>query len=135
MVELKQFDKALETAKQMIKIKPENPESYVSAGMISEETGDTINSLKYFNNALVKYDNILDTMSKENKMYKILLMNKAVDLIFARQQTKGNEILKQLYDYEKDEIFKEMINDYRNKSTKEIINNIFNPKSSISYPQ
>ena len=136
---LKQYDKALGTAYRLIEIKPNVPEFYVLAGMICESTGDTINSYKYFNIAVNKSKDKLDTMGIKNKKYDYLLMNEAVYLILAGQQIKGNEILKQLYEKSHDDLYKETIMQFLNKSRKEVFENIFNPKSTsetkITYPK
>ena len=66
-------------------------------------------------------------------------MNKGIDLILAGQQTKGNGILKQLYNNATDSLHKEMIEPFVNTSRNEILENIFNPKSTtetkITYPK
>jgi tetratricopeptide (TPR) repeat protein len=136
---LKQYDKSLETAKRLIEIKPNVPEFYLLAGMIYESIGDTINSYKYFNIAVNKSIDKLDTMTIKNKKYDYLLMNEGVYLILAGQQIKGNEILKQLYKKSNDDFYKELIMQFLDKSRKEVFENIFNPKSTtetkITYPK
>lgn len=136
---LKKYNDALETAIHINRIRPNFPDSYVTIGLLYEKLRDTISSLKYFNSALKKYDNILDTMSIKNKMYDAYLMNKGLDLIFAGQQINGNKILKQLYEKSHDDLYKETIMQFLNKSRKEVFENIFNPKSTtetkIIYPK
>ena len=123
-LELKQFDKALATAKNLNRIKPEAPEYFVSIGLIYEHMGDTTSSNKFFNEAVNRYNKILDTMSTVNKDYDLLLMNKAVSLILVGQQQKGNDILKGLYDKQKDESYREMLSSFMNKSRKDILDNL-----------
>ena len=96
--ELKQFDNALVTAKNLNRIKPESPDYFFIDGLIYDKIHDTISSQKYFIKAEVCYDKILDTMNKASKEYDNFLMNKAVNLILIGQQQKGNNILEQLYD-------------------------------------
>lgn len=125
---LRKFDKALVTAKNLNRIKPESPDYFVIAGIIYAEIGDKISSQKYFIEAATHYDKILDTMSKENKHYDDLLMNKAVNLILVGQQQKGNDILKQLYDKQKGGSYKEIIFSFMNKTRQEIIDNFTQTK-------
>jgi tetratricopeptide (TPR) repeat protein len=118
---LKQYDKALVTAKHLNRIKPDAPDYYVSIGLLYEKLGDTVSARQHFKDALVRYNNILDTMDSKNKNYDNLLINKAVNLIFAGQQTEGNEMLKQLYEKHKDDMYAQAIEMFMNKSRQEII--------------
>lgn len=127
-LQLKQFDKALETSKSLLKIKPNVPEYIVMTGMIYDQIGDTISSKEYFAQAAKIYNNILDTMTKTNKNYDGYLMNKAVNLILLGQQEKGNEILKQVYHDKKNEADREMVSMFINKSKQEIISSIMQTK-------
>ena len=130
--QLEQYDKALLTTKQLLRLKPNAPDYYLSIGMLYEKTGDTTSANKYFHTGLSLYNNLLDTMSTKNKSYNILLMNKSLNLILVGQEKKGNEILKQLYDRQIDETFKEFYSSFMNKSRKEIIDNYINRKPSYS---
>ncbi len=123
---LKKYDEALGTLKKIMKLKPEIPEYSVTTGLIYFLKGDTISSEKYFNEAAIKYNRILDTMSTYNNYYDNVLMNKAINLIFNDQQQLANNILKSLYGKAKNDIEKEMYAEYINKSKQEIINSIFN---------
>ena len=116
-------DKALRTAKSLIRIKPEVAEYYTAIGLIYEQKHDTISSKKYFTDAIICYDKKLDTMSKSDKKYDMLLSNKAIDLIFIGEQEEGNKILKEIYDRHTDEDYREMVKPYMNKSKQEILNN------------
>jgi tetratricopeptide (TPR) repeat protein len=127
-LQLKQFDKALVTSKQLLSIKPNVPEYIVMSGMICDQIGDTISSKKYFNQAATVYDNILDTMSTSNKNYNGFLINKAVNLIFLGQQEKGNDILNQVYNDKTSEADKELVSMFINKSKQEIISSIMQTK-------
>lgn len=134
---LKQYDKAIQTAKHINLIRPNFVDQYVTVGVLYEKTGDTITAKKYYNIALNQFDKILDTMSIKNKNYNMLLMGKGIDLILAGQQFRGNEILKQLYNNPADDLFKDLVSPYINKSRVEVFENLINPKESeqISYPQ
>lgn len=120
-LQLKQFDKALITAFDLKRIKPNAPDYYVTIGMLYDIKGDTVLSKTYFAEAATCYDKILDTMSTSNKDRDMLLMNKAVNLVLIGQQGQGNKILKQLYDRQHDEAYREMIALFMNKTKDEII--------------
>ena len=129
---LHQYDHAINTAKKMIKIKPQAPDYFVSGGLAYFLSGDSISSQKYFKEAVAIYDRILDTMKKENNGYKLVLMGKAVNLIFSGDSQKGNEILKYLDDSTKDEMEKEFYSEFINKQRKEIIDEIVKGKQDTS---
>ena len=123
-LQLKQFDKALATSKNLLRIKPNAPDYVVMTGIINEQLGDTVSSKKYFTQAAKIYDDILDTMDIANKNYNMHLINKAVNLIFLGQQQTGNDILKKVYGNTKDEVEKEFISEFMNKSKQQILSDI-----------
>ena len=125
---LNQLDKALLSAYSLKRIKPDNPEYYVTIGMIYDLKSDTITSKRFFDEAATRYNAILDTMSATNKDYDMLLMNKAVNLVLIGQQQEANDILKQLYDKHKDESYREILASFMNKSKQDILNNLFQTK-------
>jgi tetratricopeptide (TPR) repeat protein len=133
---IKQYDKALETAKHINLIRPNFVDQYVTVGILYEKTGDSITAKKYYDIALNKFNNILDTMNLNNKNYSMFLMGKGIDLILTGQQIIGSEILKKLYDKPSDEFIKDFVSPYINKPRSEVFNNLINPKESeqISYP-
>ena len=88
---------------------------------------DSISSQKYFREAATCYDNMLDTMGRNNKKYDILLLDKAVNLIIIDKQKEGNEILKQLYNKKTGENDKALIASFMNKSKQEFLDT-FNQK-------
>jgi|ERR1035437_4668718 tetratricopeptide (TPR) repeat protein len=133
-LQLKQYSKALETAKHINWIRPNYIDAYVTVGILSEKLGDTVTATKYYNLALDKYNKVLDTMNITNRDYNMLLMYKGIDLILVGQQAKGNKVLEQLYNNSTDnntskEIYKELVTLFMNKSRKDILENFFNPKT------
>jgi len=131
-MELKQFGKALITLKRIIAIKPQIPEYHFFAGLIYVRSGDTTSSQNYFKEADNCYNTILDSISKENKSFDFVLMNKAINLVCMGDKEKGNNILKQLYANEKDDIEKEVLSDFINKSRSEIVNYFLNGKQDTT---
>ena len=129
---LHQYDQAINATKKMIKLKPQAPEYFVSGGLAYFLSGDSTSSQKYFKEAVAIYDRILDTMNKKNNAYKLVLMGKAVNLIFSGDSPKGNVILKYLDDNTHDEIEKEFYTEFINKPSKEIIDEMVNGKQDTS---
>jgi tetratricopeptide (TPR) repeat protein len=131
-LQLKQFDKALATSNNLLRINPQIPGSYITVGILYEKNGDSITSRKYFEDAATKFDKILDTMTSSNPHYDLTVMNKAINLILMDKQQQGNGILQQLYEKQKDEIHKELYRRFLNKSRPEILNTFFTPDTTAS---
>lgn len=131
-IALHRYDQAINTAKRMIKLKPRAPEYFVSGGLAYFLSGDSTSSQKYFQEAVAIYDRILDTMNKKSNAYKLVLMGKAVNLIFSGDSPKSNVILKYLDENTHDEIEKEFYSEFINKPRKEIIDELANGKQDSS---
>jgi len=80
---------------------------------------------KYYDESLKRTDSVLDNMDRSKQKYDDALMGKGIILIFLEQQQKGNEILKNLYDKQKDSLRKEMYSQFLNKFRQEILESIF----------
>jgi tetratricopeptide (TPR) repeat protein len=119
--QLRQYDNAIQAAKQILRIRPNSPDYYGTIGGLYYRMGDTIKANEYFKDGLVLYDKMLDTMNTKNNYYDQLIINKATVLILIGDQTKGNMILKRLYDGETDQKYKEIIEMVMNKSRQEIL--------------
>ena len=124
--QLQQYNKALVTCKNLIRIRPMAPDLYLTCGGLYEITGDSVSANKNFQTALSLYNSITDTMSTSNRNYDMLSINKAIDLILLDQQIKGNELLKQLYNRQTDEAYKDLILSFMNKNRKELLERIEN---------
>ena len=119
---LKQFDKAVETMNECIRIKPSAHDLYLTGGILYEKVGDTISSKKYFQKSLTILNSVLDTMKARNLDYEVLVSNKAVNLIMLDDNKSGNELLKVIADRQQEPELKEMTLSYMNKSKKELVN-------------
>jgi tetratricopeptide (TPR) repeat protein len=128
--QLKQYDKAIVTSENLIRIRPTFPDIYVTRGGLYERINDTLSAKNDFQKALSLYDNILDTMGVGNRDYDMLFMNKAVDLIMLGEQAKGNVLLKQLYDRQTDEDLKDLTQSFMNKGRKELLEMMDHPQSA-----
>ncbi|MGG9963602.1 tetratricopeptide repeat protein [Ferruginibacter sp. SUN106] len=106
---MKQYNKAINAINNTIRISPKAHDLYLTGGVFYEKIKDTISSKKYFQKSLQICDAVLDTMHSINKDYLMLASNKAVTLIMLGQQTKADELLKQLANTENDEEIKKNI--------------------------
>lgn len=124
-LDIKQFDGALKTAFTLNRLKPEVPDYYVTTGLLYLLKNDSISAHKFFEKAAAQFNKVLDTMKESEENYKMILSNKALNLVFLGQETEGNKIFKNLYDNEKDEVARESIALFMGKSRQEILNNMF----------
>lgn len=108
--DLKQYNKAILTGKQMIGLRPQNASLKFIVGETYEKMGDTITSAEYYRSSLSMLNNILDTIKvSDNKNYKSTVVNKAIVLILLNQPEKGHNILRELYAKEANESYKQML--------------------------
>jgi tetratricopeptide (TPR) repeat protein len=118
---LKQFDKAIETMKECIRIRPSAHDLYLTGGILYEKIGDTTSSRKYFQKSLTILDSMLDTMKVRDLTYEMLLSNKAINLIMLDDYKAGNDMLKTFADRQQEPELKEMAMSFMNKSKKELV--------------
>jgi tetratricopeptide (TPR) repeat protein len=118
---LKRYNDALLTGKRIIKLRPKIVTYRVIEGVVYEKTGDKLTAEKYYNQGLLIYNKLLDTMNSNNKMYKQLEFEKASDLIFLHQEQKGLSIIKDLYDKETDSRLKIMYRQFMNISRENLL--------------
>lgn len=129
---LNRLNDALVTAKNLIRLKPQDREVYMSAGFLYWRTGDSVSAIDHFTKASVFFDKILDTMSKSNRSYETILSNKGVNLILIGKQEQGNKILRELYNNGTDKDLKKEYVQFLNKSRKEIIEELFSQDTLTS---
>jgi tetratricopeptide (TPR) repeat protein len=125
---VKQYVRALETVKELIRLRPNIPDFYVTAGVLYEQLGDTVESVKYFKTALVHFDNVLDTMTKQNQNYNMLNMSKSLTIILSGEEEKGTKLLRQNYNNLTDTLLKESMTVFIGKSRQEILDGLKNPE-------
>jgi len=130
--QLHQFDKALLTNNKLIQLRPTAHDLYLRSGMLYTQLGDTTNAKTYFTKGLTICNSVLDTMTKANRDYVMLITNQAIALIMLGDTPKANKILQVLYDnqpdypdFDNDE--KKYIQSLMNKSRKELIEQLNNP--------
>ena len=118
---LKQFDRAVETMNDCIRIKPWAYDLYLTGGILNEKIGDTISSKKYFQKSLTIINSVLDTMKARNLDYEVLISSKAIDLIMLNDNKSGNELLTLIANRQQESELKDMALSYMNKSKKELV--------------
>ena len=117
-------DKILVIQKSLNRLRPLDPEYYMNIGMLYFKKGDSLTSSTYFSNALLHFDNILDTMHSTSPGYDVLMMQKAYTLIFQGNDQKAHDLLQKLYDTTKDSVAKEMILPALQKTRKDFISEL-----------
>lgn len=138
LIPLKKFKNAITAINECIRIKPRAHDLYLMGGMFYRKVSDTLNSNKYFRKSLMICNAVLDTMSKNNRDYYVMLTtNKAINLIMLGNEKKGNETLKNLYDSLPDDqefgtAAREAILLWMNKNENQILENFFNPENAQS---
>ena len=120
-MQIGQYKNALATSKELIRMKPETPDFYSSAGVICEMLGDTVQSQKYFQQADKKYQSILDTMQTSTRGYEMLIMGNGMNLVMMGDYKKGNALLHKLYDEDTDEAFREGLSPYLDKDKHQVL--------------
>ncbi len=118
---LHKFKDALETAQNLSRLRPENPEYYYDIGFLSFKVGDTILGFASYKKALNYYDKMSDTMSKNTPGYVVLQLKRSLALTYIRKKDQANIILTQLYNDERDEGFKNSIATFIKKTREQIL--------------
>ena len=117
-------DKALNTLQNMIRIRPTIPEFYLYSGIIYIEKGDSLMADKYLSLAKVYIDKILDTMSKSNIAYQVLLSDKAYTLILKGEEEKARAMETEILELKMDSLYRAEFLGFLRKSRKEIIDSL-----------
>jgi tetratricopeptide (TPR) repeat protein len=132
---IKQFDKALLAANNLIRIRPSVHDFYLTRGFLYYRLGNTNASKSDFQHSLTICGKVLDTMSSKNKNYDYISMDRAISLIMLGQQDKGQQILKQIYNRQTDSSWKKYYGSYLNKNPKQLIELYDSPPDEQeSYP-
>ncbi len=86
---------ALETARQLEKIQPENPQGIIGLGLLLERTGSIKEAQEKYQKALLIYEDELNHTDKNDKKYMFIQTNYAADLIFLGREEDAK---KELYE-------------------------------------
>ena len=143
---LKQYDKAINTANELIRLRPNAHDLFMLKGNLLNKIGDTTSANLNFEKSLKICNSALDTMQETNRDYQMFVMDKAVNLIMLGDSAKANKILKILYDKQPDDpefenVDKKYILSLMNKNRSQLIDFLSRPdidttgSSSSSYPK
>ncbi len=117
--------KIFKTLKTLVRLRPEDPWYLMQLGISHIFfNNDSITAKKYFNEAAISFDKVLDTMHKTNSSYEFLAMNKAFNLIYIGKEKDGKEILQQIYNQESDTTMKQEMWGFINKSRRQILEDL-----------
>jgi tetratricopeptide (TPR) repeat protein len=122
-LQLREYNDAISTGKEMIKRWPNNADNYGIVGTTYEMMNDTILGQQYLKQALIRYDKVLDTINAKNKSYRYFAMTKGIILIMLNQNQRGNQVLKELYSKETDTLYKQEYLKYIGKNREQILTN------------
>ena len=130
--QLKQFDKLVWTNNKLIQLQPSAHDLYLRGGLFYEQIGDTVSANGYFNKSLTICNAVLDTMNNKSRDFVMMTTNQAINLIMLNDSTKGNNILKVLYDYvpedlQFDNAEKKYIQSLIGKNKKDLVELLNNP--------
>lgn len=117
----KDYQKALQTVNQMIRLRPYDPQLYVTRGLLTLRIGDSVYAERNFRNALTLYNKTLDTLPKERFDYSDILFEKAVCLILEGHEDTGRKIIQQLSSTDIDDRLRTSIGIINKQNRKEIL--------------
>ena len=100
---LKQFDKAIKTVDELLRLRPNAHDLFMLKGNFFEMDGDTVSAKLNFEKSLSICNSVLDTMQETNSDYVMFVTNKAINLIMLGDSTSANKILKVLNDKQPDD--------------------------------
>ncbi len=127
---LNQFDKAILTINNCIRIRPNAHDLYLTGGIIYARIGDSASAKKYFQKSLTILNPVLDTMNVNNNVYAMLVGNKAVNLIMLGNDKQLNELLNNLSVSQIDTEIKKNILAMKRINKKELINRMTGDENS-----
>lgn len=131
-LKLSRLNDALATSKDMIRLDPRDYERYSATASLYWQIGDTVSATDYYTKAAVLFDKIFDTMSRSNRSYEPMLMQKGFYLIMTGKQEQGNKIWSECCNSGRYPDLKKEYEPLLNKSRKEIMEEIFSPNTTSS---
>ena len=127
---LKQYDKAILTTQNLIRLRPDAHDLYIIGGVFCEKNYDTISSKKYFQKSLEIFDFVLDTMSFKYNDYEMIMTNKAVNLIMLNRNAEANALLKKLGETQSDGTMKKITLSLMGLNKNQLIEMYYSDKNS-----
>ncbi|MFI5196793.1 MAG: tetratricopeptide repeat protein [Chitinophagales bacterium] len=123
--QLKQYDNALNTAKRIIRIFPDQTNVIFFSGLLEFKTGHNDEATATFNKLINIYDEVPDTNNNSDHL-KTALLNKGIALKLMGKADESRKIFVNLSIKESDLAVRRHINAYISKSKEEIINKLLN---------
>jgi tetratricopeptide (TPR) repeat protein len=114
-------EKVIVTLRKLCWLRPDEPEYAMQLGMRYLKSTDTIPSTFYLQEAVARFDRILDTTRAADRAHDMLVINKAASLILLGNERAGQKILATLYATTKDDMIRELAGTEMNKSRKEVL--------------
>ncbi|MGZ3754380.1 MAG: tetratricopeptide repeat protein [Mucilaginibacter sp.] len=100
-MQLGRYKDAVRTGKQILRLEPNDFAYKIYIGIAFEKTNDTVTAKRLYSEGLVFCTKILDTMSVHHKSYEFFTHQKAMYLILLHQEQKAYDLLKSIYENEK----------------------------------
>lgn len=126
------FNDALVTVKNLTRLRPQDADTYMTAGSTYWMAGDSLQAMNHFMKASNLFDELLDTMSTSNKSYQPALMDQAIALILIGKEEKGKKALTHLYNKQTNEDYKLVLKMFLGKSRKQLLDGLYKPDSTAS---
>lgn len=118
--QLRKYKQAIETGMKLIAFNPREPQFYGLVGSWYFRIGDSVSSTKYYNQAVILYDQALDTIDTNKIEFKLFKVNRAAILIMLNRSEEAHEILRQMQNIETDEVIKNLIEMVLDKTPQQI---------------
>ena len=127
---LSQFDKAILTSKNLIRLRPDAHDLYIICGIFYEKLNDTISSKNYFTQSLRLCNLALDTMQLNSSDYEMFAINKAINLIMLNRNSESNILLTKLSERHENGKMKNITLSMLNLNKKQLIDLYYTDKNS-----
>ncbi|HTK21820.1 MAG TPA: hypothetical protein VL442_20025 [Mucilaginibacter sp.] len=117
----KKHTDAVVTGKKLLKLLSNQPVLKLAVAEECDDIGDTITAKKYYNEVLIVFNKLLDTMKVNNRQRPFIELDKAEVLILLNQNEAAQSFLKELYDKETDDFNKRSIKATMKRTREDIL--------------
>ncbi|HEU4719148.1 MAG TPA: hypothetical protein VFU15_14995 [Bacteroidia bacterium] len=119
--ELHFYAKALATARELIRLRPGNPDHRITAGMLAQHTGDTALAEKYYDEGIALFRSITDTSPVTSRKYYSMMTMYGLSLIVAYHTSEGDSVLAKVIANRQDTLSRNLARKFYGKSRDELI--------------
>ena len=127
--QLREYRSALAAVENLIRLNPANPDFYSMKAALCDRVGDSVSARLSYTKSLKLYDQILDTMNFSNSAYDNLVMKKALAFVMLGDQSRGNQLLQEVYDRQVDSPSRQFTRSFMNKNKQQLLQ--FGDSSSV----